>query len=676
MKRLLPELPLLRRELTELANRRRTYIVRVIGACILLFFVFVAYQRAMLEREQLIGAYGGFAGPERYLGIGGAVFSSITPMLFFAIQLLMPAFCCAAMTAEKENNTIGTLLLTKLSPGTIILEKVGSRIVPMLTILLLAFPVLAHVHSLGGVDTDLLIGTIWLLLAECFLIASVSILFSAWFATTTAAFVWSYVFIGFMLMLSISLEVNTFLPSAIWNDVFYDGDMNLTRAQVSLMQSMGMLGGPGATQPENRWMIIIARTIPSWFATALLLLVARLLVVRRAFVSQSSVLLKLFRYIDQFFKALNDRTTGGIEIIKDSNPLPDSDPVAWRERTKKSLGKARYLFRILILLEVPTLFICVMTATISARSAFQGLFALECLILVLATLIAAVKAATLFSSERARETIEPLLATPMLASELVSQKVAGMRRLVIVLATPILTVTLTHFLLSFRFSSIPYLLTTLTPLLYVSMFVASVWWLYRFLTRTDGKRNLASIVSAVAACAGLFVSLKFLFFGDAVAANPWVYLLISTIGTFTMLYLVAWVATGISLKIHSQTRSSVAAVAFISVWTVTPPIICMAFAPESPMREVIMTLSPYSIVEANERYLSGTMYFGFSMNYTDETGQVWWKFTLPFYACVVALLYRFVHWRAPALLNRRESRRRAFAELPVSHVTVLEGSKS
>ena len=42
-------------------------------------------------------------------------------------------------------------------------------------------------------------------------------------------------------------------------------------------------------------------------------------------------------------------------LVRDSNPLPEDDPVAWHETNKKSLGTFRYLLRVLILLEVPVL---------------------------------------------------------------------------------------------------------------------------------------------------------------------------------------------------------------------------------------------------------------------------------------------------------------------------------
>ncbi|MFN5585347.1 MAG: hypothetical protein ACK5DR_08610 [Planctomyces sp.] len=110
--RLLPELPLLRRELSELSARRRTYVIRVLGAVVI---------------------------------VAGVI------------------------TMEKERKTLGLLFVTRLSPRVIVLEKPGSRLLPMLTLLLITFPMLAFAYSLGGLDRLWLLATFWLLFRECLL---------------------------------------------------------------------------------------------------------------------------------------------------------------------------------------------------------------------------------------------------------------------------------------------------------------------------------------------------------------------------------------------------------------------------------------------------------------------------------------------------------------------------
>ncbi len=106
--RLIPELPLLRRELIELSARRRTYIVRSLGALVLLGWVVYLLNSSMSElmQYQLQGAArgGGMRGMS-LMGAGSILFPRLVPSLFMAVQLLMPSLVCGSITTEKERNT-------------------------------------------------------------------------------------------------------------------------------------------------------------------------------------------------------------------------------------------------------------------------------------------------------------------------------------------------------------------------------------------------------------------------------------------------------------------------------------------------------------------------------------------------------------------------------------------
>lgn len=634
--KLLPELPLLRRELTELANRKRTYVVRVLGAIGILLVLFVAYSRAA---QSVLLVRGGFrASWEQLLGIGGDIFRYLAPALFYSIQILMPALCCAAVSAEKENNTIGTLLLTRLSPLTIVLEKLGSRLVPMLTLLLITFPVLAYVFSLGGVDTDMLIATLWLLFCECLLFASIAILCSVWFPTTVGAFIWSYVLIGIFAAFSLSLNFRTFVPSALWHEMvakpegwatiqaYLANPIKVDASEyVPFWLRAIIMGYPlmATMMAEAPWVLVVMQSAVSLAMACMCLAMARWLLVPRAFVSHSSFLLKIFGYVDSFFKALNERTTGGVELIADSNTLPNNDPVAWRERAKKSLGKARYLFRILVVLEVPTLFICMFTAILSSQREFRQLYILQVLIWLLAGLVVCMKGATLFSSERARETIEPLLASPMTAVDMVRQKVSGMSRLMIVMATPILTVNFTTFCLKIQTSR----------------------WL-----STANYRALT-------------------------------YLGLSLVATFVFLYLMTWISTGIGLKIHSQTKAVLTASFLIAAWSVTPFVVLLFAQPNMYVSEVLWSLSPASLVTGAECYLLDVPYrvadrWGYANGSERFPWLIFCCMRIAIYGGLLFLVVAGIRGLSPRLLNRLESpsedassSRRATPRLPV-----LEGA--
>ena len=519
--RLIPELPLLRRELIELSNRRRTYVVRFAGAIIILSIVMVQYFLVMQGISQTQNPGGGWIA-NKFNGSGGVIFNALVPMLFHSVQLLMPALICGAVTIEKERNTLGTLFVTRLSPMTIILEKLASRLVPMLTFLLLTFPVLAFVYSLGGVDTTVLLSTLWLLLCECVFYASIGLLCSSWFSTTASAFICSYIVVGMIVMFSQVLGFGyryaVVTPFDVWNfafggrddyNIFMSDRGTLRELLVNALRDSSAAAG---AQLMTRVMLLISMSVPSLMASGFFVLLARFFLIRRAFVSSSSVLLRVFKRVDTFFTNLNDNTTGGVVLIKDYDSLPLFDPVAWRERSKKSLGKARYLFRVLIVLEGPVLFICLATAQSAATAEFDSLRVLLFLMWAIAAMILSMKASTMISSERTRETLEALLSTPMSSQEIISQKVAGLHRLMIVLSIPILTIHLTLALMDFDIVQI---------------------------IRSLSLNTFGTI----------------LFYGIMVAAT-----------TYTSMHLVVWLSALMGLRSPTQARSVMAAITVLGVW--------------------------------------------------------------------------------------------------------------
>ena len=507
---MIPELPLLRRELTELSSRRRTYIIRFVGAICILSAVMLYYSHQITMLNA--GGFGlGASNPNRYAGAGGTIFKAIVQNLFIAVQMLMPALICGSITIEKERNTIGTLFVTRLSPMTIVLEKLCSRLVPMFTFLLLTFPVLAVVYSLGGVETTLLLGTLWLLFCQCLLYAGVGLLCSSWFATTVTAFIWSYVLTGLIAVFSGALLMNgppTGLPTPynVWCATFQRYDAAYGFSPMLATPSSGMQG------TITQLMMIGAASLPSLLMTGVFVLLARAFLIPRAFISPSSLLLRVFKAVDGFFVRLNDQTTGGLVLMQDHDTLPLFDPVAWRERSKKSLGKARYLFRILVVMEGPTLFICVGTAEMSNRSDFEGLRGLLLLIWAIAAMILAMKGATIISTERVRETLDALLSTPLTAREILSQKIDGMKRLMIVLAIPILSVHLTLLMLNV---------------------------------------DLVRLVLSISLRSALVVG--------------W-YGVCSVLTTFVTMRILAWLAVLLGLRSESQSRATIMAIGLMSAW--------------------------------------------------------------------------------------------------------------
>ena len=99
--------PLLTKELTELASRRRTYIIRVLYA-FLLFGFSLAYLYGVFQDTQ--------GDVLRVLGRGHELFTAIVTFQLAGIAIFLPAMMSGAIAIEKERDTLSLLLLTDLRP--------------------------------------------------------------------------------------------------------------------------------------------------------------------------------------------------------------------------------------------------------------------------------------------------------------------------------------------------------------------------------------------------------------------------------------------------------------------------------------------------------------------------------------------------------------------------------
>ena len=112
-------------------------------------------------------------------------------------------------------------------------------------------------------------------------------------------------------------------PFDVWNFAF--GGMNEYNVYMSnrgwlqqmLFEALRETSVASGGQMMARVMLLISMSVPSLMTSGFFVLLARFFLIRRAFVSSSSVLLRVFKRVDTFFIKLNDNTTGGVVLIKD-----------------------------------------------------------------------------------------------------------------------------------------------------------------------------------------------------------------------------------------------------------------------------------------------------------------------------------------------------------------------
>ncbi len=544
-------LPLLAKDLVETANRKRTYVLRVVYALLL-------YCAALLIYVENTNAFQKTT--FELLGTGKQLMTITIALQCAGICLFMPALSVGAITNEKEKNTLTLLFLTRLGPWTILFEKYLAHVVNMVSYLLISLPLLGIAYCMGGVTQLELWSGIWMLCVFAAQVGAISMACSAFFHTTAAAFIWTYLLGAGLYLIPIFLiegvgynqytneisaayerSINEYVqpihsvltqilgPALSFlgyspNEV---GEFQTFRPiTISHHSDLGLLFMPINIQWSTFWSMryspafwhVLVRTIPIGLTILINLVLARRWLVTRAAATGGSRVMSILKGLDGFFHRLNqNRWTQGRVLVNDTETLPYDKPIAWRETKKRAFGTFRYLVRMLLVIEVPTLVVCLLFLGITDYGNRSEVMVFMSIILwILSLLFLVSKAATVLPSERLRETFDVLLSTPLSTREIVKQKFAGVNRLIWVLSIPLVTVVLSHAIwIQAR---------------------GNQWW--------DDQ------------------------------GVGW-YLLGSFGAIFVLLRMVAWLSMLIGLAVKSQTRAIFITLAIVIGWCVLP-IICLA----------------------------------------------------------------------------------------------------
>ena len=499
-------LPLLTRELIEQSARRRTYFVRLLYASLLFLLAYWQFSAILTSSGSNNLAI---------LGTGADMFSRVVELQFLGILLFLPALSCGAITSEKERDSLTMLLVTRLGPFTILLEKLLGRLVPMFSFLLLSLPLLAFAYSLGGVSTLELVSGIVMLVLVCIHVAALAVMCSSWCSSTASAFVGTYT-LGLLSYPFLVMAAHALLGS------FGAGAVNPVVAFSNATTPIQLT----TESPARIWIQVVVLGVPALVYLGL----GRVFLVSRAQVVRQNLVLRFFRQLDRFFYWLNDITTGGVILIRDDAELPKDSPITWRETQKKTLGTTRYLVRVLVAIETPLFLVLAIVAGMAFRTRLG--VAAEALYIVwaLAVLLITVHATSLVSSERSHQTLDLLLASSMSSREIIRQKHRGVQRLMYVLAVPLLTI--------FLFES----------------------W---FAMGTPGLEDglLAIVTVPVAA------------FRSAI--QQYDYFLCAVLSVVVYLPLCSWIALWIGIKSRSQVRAMLLTLLLLFGWAFLPTLIAI-----------------------------------------------------------------------------------------------------
>ncbi|NLW50096.1 MAG: ABC transporter permease subunit [Candidatus Brocadiaceae bacterium] len=480
--RLRAPFPLLRKDLAEQAARRRTYVLRVAYAVLLAGAFALVYHSAARAR----------GGNALYmLGCGDDLLAALVGLQFVGIYVFLPGMMAGALAGEKERDSIGLLLVTDLRPWEIVLEKLLGRLVPMFGFLLLSLPLLAIAYAFGGITTDTLLGSAFALTLACLQVGAFALMLSAFCRTTAQAFVGCYV-LGILFYFALPI-VYVLINEFMGLRVRWDDDVLFALFPPYLFFERVLW---------DRLSTALLAGIPIILSTGLFLILARVFVVRRAFLRSRGMILAAFHRLDAFWHRAN-RLVGGIVLVKDRDTLPGDRPVLWREVNRHTLGRTSHLIRVACILGIPVALVAVAAITLDEGGRDANLLtAMIALLWVIAALALSIPSATAIASERVNRTLDVLLATPLTGAEIVLQKAWGRRRLGFVLSALIMLVVLLEAMIELRPLFSVYLAASL---LSVVVYPPMVTWVATYIglkARTPTRAIVVTMVVLVLWCAG------------------------------------------------------------------------------------------------------------------------------------------------------------------------------
>ncbi|NOY41158.1 MAG: ABC transporter permease subunit [Planctomycetes bacterium] len=210
--------PIFRVELVTLARRRRYFLLRVVYGMLMLLVLWGAYSQTRTfagnEQEKMSIQTG--------QKIATALFMSFSWLQIFSILAIGPAMAVGTIASERERRTIEYLFATDLANHEIVLGKIIARLCLLGQFILVGLPVLFIFRMLGGISTELLLGTFLLAGSTAVMLTTISVCVSVWSPRTRDATTRVYTLLAVFLILPgfiQSIGVRWFSGTNVWHSV-------------------------------------------------------------------------------------------------------------------------------------------------------------------------------------------------------------------------------------------------------------------------------------------------------------------------------------------------------------------------------------------------------------------------------------------------------------------------
>jgi len=421
--------PIFDKELRVSSRRRKNYALRFFYVLVLTIFVAVVWLSVVNVQGNAT------VQQSRMAGAGKEIITTIVIFQFIAMQILAVIMLSNAVSDEVYHRTLGLLMTTPINGLQIVMGKVLSRLLQLVLLLAITFPILAIVRVLGGVSWSYLLSSVCITLTAAVFAGSLSLLMSIENRRSYAVIMRTlFVLASFYFVLPLMLGV-------LWGRGF--GVPSIAHSlQRSVLSVIVIHVNPvaGLSITTSQVFSPVGRVLPfSWplqcvavLGLAALVLLWATVIVRKVALRQAT------GQLDAWFQPRRNRRKVHVPAAAAAEDSPlgrikrvQGPPVVWRELRAPFISGVDNRNNYIGL--AATLIALAFTYLASARShvlddsfthgAYVGLF------VFLGTVVNAVFAATRITSEKESQSWMLLLATPLSDEDILFGKaVSAIRR--------------------------------------------------------------------------------------------------------------------------------------------------------------------------------------------------------------------------------------------------------
>jgi len=381
--------PVFWKEMITLSRRTRYFLARGLFLAILSVVVWIQWHNAM--------RYSMYTGYADLASAGHELFTTFTATQLIIVVILIPALTAPVIAAEKDGDTLGLLMMSNLKRGNILLDKLLSRMLLMILLLVSVLPLFLVLLTFGGIQLSDIGDAYAAIFSTILFCSGLGLFFSTVMRKLYSALMATYATMVIYFFLFIYLTEEVYLYSS-------DDWMFMMPIAPAFETDVGFQ------------CILFSAAVFFFFFAICKAILPRMLTQRKRHVMK-----RVFDRLNAFFRRINFT---GVVLMNESKPL-GNDAILWKETHKNFFCSNIFMLRATYTLLIINLFTMAVWLVDEAIVFIVGFG--QVIILGVAALVAA---STAFSSEREKHSLEVLLSTPLTQKSIVKAKFLGVLRLV------------------------------------------------------------------------------------------------------------------------------------------------------------------------------------------------------------------------------------------------------